>query len=375
MSQSSVDEQRLLDALRLTLVPGIGPRTQAALSESFGSASGTLAASRNELLEVAGVGKKLADAIIKAGMSDEAGQELCRCRDAGIQTFLLDQDAYPAMLREICDPPGILYCRGTLEPQDALAVALVGSRRCTLYGRQQAERLAGSLARAGMTVVSGLARGIDAVAHRAALAAEGRTIAVAATGLAQIYPPEHGPLAEEITQQGAVVTEFRLDQQPIAGLFPQRNRIISGMSLGVIVVEASRRSGALHTARHAMEQGREVFAVPGRIDSLASEGCHDLIRDGATLVRDIDDVLVELGPLIKPVQQNENSQVHSPRELTLNHQERLVLEHVSTEGSQIDQVLRETDLEPPRVLSTLTVLEMKRLVRRLPGGLLVRVTN
>ncbi len=173
-----------------------------------------------------------------------------------------------------------------------------------------------------MTVISGLARGIDAAAHRGALAGGGRTFAVCANGLAHVYPPEHGPLAEEIVGQGAVLSESPLERGPTRGIFPQRNRIISGLSLGVIIVEASRNSGALHTARHAMEQGREVFAVPGRVDSLASQGCHDLIRDGVTLVRDVDDVLESLGPLMSPVQVSAADTVLAPRELSLNEQER-----------------------------------------------------
>ena len=216
-------------------------------------------------------------------------------------SILRDDPAYPAALGRICDPPGVLFCQGKLEPRDELAVAVVGSRRCTVYGRQQAERLAGVLARAGLTIVSGLARGIDAAAHRGALEAGGRTIAVLGTGLANIYPPEHAELAAAIARNGAVLSEVPLDTAPLPGLFPQRNRIIAGLSMGVVVVEASRNSGALHTVRHALEQGREVFAVPGRIDSLASEGCHDILRDGATLVRHADDILQGLGPLAAPV--------------------------------------------------------------------------
>jgi len=193
--------------------------------------------------------------------------------------------------------------------------------------------------------------------------------------LAQVYPPEHKDLSTQIEQSGAVVSESRLDQEPVAGLFPQRNRIISGLSLGVIIVEATRNSGAIHTARHAMEQGREVMAVPGRVDSLASEGCHDLIRDGAALVRHVDDVLQALGPLPQPLQRTQTETVHTPRELTLNPQERHVLNLIGQEPKPIDQVLQEADLETPRVLATLTVLEMKRLIRRLPGGFLIRSTH
>jgi DNA processing protein len=286
----------------------------------------------------------------------------------GIELVTREDSRFPKPLAQICDPPAVLYCRGTLETRDDLAIAIVGSRRCTVYGRQQAEKLAGALARAGLTIVSGLARGIDGAAHEGALAAGGRTIAVMGTGLANIYPPEHKPLAERVAAQGAVVAESSLDQAPLPGLFPQRNRLIAGMCLGVVVIEATRNSGALHTVRHATEQGREVFAVPGRIDSLASEGCHDLIRDGATLVRHPDDVLQALGPLVAPVRSGDGETVRSARELSLDPQERQILNLVTSDPIHVDEVLRRAEIEASRVLATLTVLEMRRLVRRLPGG-------
>lgn len=375
MNELPIDKARFLDVLRLNLVPGIGPRTQQMLLERFGTPAGVFAASADEWQQVPGIGRKLSGAILEARSSSAAEAEFARAEEMGVMLLFRGEPGYPRMLEEIHDAPNVLYCQGTIEPRDELAVAIVGSRKCTVYGRQQAEKFAGSLARAGITVVSGLARGIDGAAHRAALAAGGRTIAVAATGLATVYPPEHKPLAEEIAAQGAVVSESALDQKPVAGLFPQRNRIISGLSLGVILVEATRNSGALHTARHAMEQGREVMAVPGRVDSLASEGCHDLIRDGVTLVRHVDDVLEALGPLVSPVKQGDAGEVHSPRELMLNDQERQVLNLVGAEPRHIDEVLRDSPLDSSRVLSTLTVLEMKRLVRRLPGSYFVRITD
>jgi DNA processing protein len=271
-------DAELVDALRLNLVPGIGPRLQQALVGAFGSPSAVLKASLAELQQVDGIGTKLAAAIVEHRGAEAAVREVERCRKAGIRLLRKASPEYPRMLVEICDPPSVLYCRGALEPRDEVAIAIVGSRRCSVYGRQQAERFAAALARAGATVISGLARGIDAAAHRGALEAGGRTIAVSATGLAKVYPPEHKELAAEVAGQGAVVCESRLDQEPIAGLFPQRNRIISGMSLGVIIIEATRTSGALHTARHALEQGREVFALPGRIDSLTSQTVKVLTR-------------------------------------------------------------------------------------------------
>lgn len=375
----------LLDALRLHLVPGIGPRTTQTLLEAFGSPARALAATEAELLSVDGVGPKLARAVRAARGSNEAIAELTRCREIGANVIARGTEGYPHLLAEIPDAPAVLYSRGELLPQDEIAVAIVGSRRCTYYGISQAEKIAGGLARAGLTVISGLAKGIDAAAHRAALTAGGRTLAVTATGLETVYPCEHVELADQVAAQGAILTEFKLSQKPLAGLFPQRNRVISGLSLGVIVIEASRKSGALHTARHATEQNRDVFAVPGRIDSAASDGCHDLIRDGATLIRGVDDVLQHLGPLLRPVMLTTNArlkgseassgskrEVRSVAELSLTEQERCVLDRVTGDPSPIDTILANTGLAPPRVLATLTVLEMKRLVRRLPGNLVVR---
>lgn len=371
----STSEYELLTAIRLNLVPGIGPRHQRSLLDWFGDPESIFNASLTELERVSGIGPKLARLIHAAKSTDHAEEELQTCRENGFKLLRLGTDEYPQNLPEVCDAPLILYCRGELKPQDNLAVGIVGSRRCTLYGTQQAEKFGSALAMAGITVVSGMARGIDAAAHRGALAAGGRTIAVSATGLKNVYPPEHVELSEQIAQNGAVVCESRLDQQPTSGIFPQRNRIISGLSLGVIIIEANRKSGALHTARHAMEQGREVMAIPGRIDSFASDGCNDLIRDGATLIRNVDDVLESLGPMVQPVKTEEQKEVRSPRELTLSAQERQILDMVTSEPQHLDEIIRAAEIGSSRVLATLTVLEMKRMVKRLPGGLLVRAFN
>ena len=370
-----ITDEAIHDAMRLNLVPGIGPRLQRMLLDVFETPAAIFQAKRNELLQVSGIGAKLADSIVQNRDSDRPATELARCRESGIRVLLQGTPEYPRLLSEVCDAPLLLYCKGELLPRDNLAIAIVGSRKCSIYGRQQAERLGASLARAGFTIVSGLARGIDAAAHRGALSAFGRTVAVMATGVQNIYPPEHADLSLEIADNGAVISEFPLDQRPTPGMFPQRNRIISGLCCGTLVVEATRKSGALHTCRHAMEQGREVFAMPGRVDSLSSDGCHELIRDGVTLVRHADDILEALGPLVEPVERETGEQVHSPRELTLNEREREVLNLVQADPMQVDEVLRSTDIASSTVLSTLTILEMKRLVRRLPGGLIVRVTG
>ena len=372
MDRFAATDSELLDLIRLNLVPGLGPRLYSLLLARFETPAGILNATGSDLLEVDGVGPKLSAAIALARRSEDAEHERAACREQAISLLIRGAAGYPKLLEEICDAPALLYCRGELTTNDELAVAIVGSRQCTHYGRQQAERFAGALARAGITVVSGLARGVDGAAHRGALTAGGRTIAVSATGLNALYPPEHADLADEIARQGAIVSESPLDRGPSRGIFPQRNRIISGMSLGVIIIEANRKSGALHTARHAMEQGREVFALPGRVDCLASQGCLDLIRDGVTLLRSPDDVLETLGPLMQPVQRTGGDVVHVPRELNLTDQERTILNHVTSDPSHVDQVLAACELETSRVLATLTILEMKRLIKRLPGGYLVR---
>ena len=370
----AAEDSELLKLLRLHLVNGIGPRHSQLLLDHFGSAEGVFAASLAQLEEVRGVGPKIALSIAAAKLGRDAEAELSEAKELGIRLLRRGSAEYPKSLERICDPPLLLYCRGDLLPQDELAVAIVGSRRCTVYGRQQAEKFANALARAGVTVISGLARGIDAAAHQGALTGGGRTIAVMGTGVAEIYPPEHRDLAEQVAAHGAVVSEFKLHQTPHAGHFPQRNRIISGLSVAVVVIEAGRSSGALHTARHAMEQGREVLAVPGRIDSLASEGCHDLIRDGVTLIRHVDDILAAIGPLTKPVSLAAESgeTIHSLRELSLNEIERQVLNLISADPTLQDEIIALSHMEPSRVLATLTVLEMKRLIRRQPGGFFIR---
>lgn len=368
-------DRESLALLQLNLISGLGPRLQALLLGHFGDALTIFAASGSELLRVEGIGPKVSAEITRGRELQAAEQEWERCRETGTSLIFRTSANYPSSLRETHDPPPVLYVRGELLSQDMLAVGIVGARQCTHYGRAQAQRIAGQLAQAGVTVVSGLARGIDAAAHHGALEAGGRTLAVCAPGLAQIYPPEHRGLAEEITQQGALITESPLHRTALRGLFPQRNRIIAGLSLGVLIVEATRNSGALHTARHAIEQGRDVFALPGRIDSPASEGCHDLIRDGAILIRSVEDLLEVLGPSVRPVPVDSHQVVAVARELNLNEQERTVLNLVDFAPTAIDSVLARADMESSRVLSTLTVLEMRRLIRRLPGSHVERVTG
>jgi DNA processing protein len=372
-SLSAAQRAALEQTLRLALVPGVGPRLRQALLEHFGSAQAVLAARVQELRAVPGVGARLSAQIALAAETIDAAAVVQQCRQHGIAILTPDDADYPARLREIADPPGVLFLRGQWQPAHDLAVAIVGTRHATVYGLQQAERLASGLARAGMTVVSGLARGIDQAAHRGALAAGGRTLAVLASGVLNIYPPEHRELAESITRQGALLAEAPPEASPRAGVFPQRNRLISGLSLGVVVVEAAQRSGALITARHAVEQGREVFAVPGQVDNRVARGCHRLIRDGARLVESVDDVLEELGPLPVPARGDDGQQVRHPAELQLNDVERRVLAAVSVAGTLIDDVVAASQLPTPQVLATLSMLEMRRLVRRTSGNRVQRL--
>lgn len=360
-------------ALCLNLVPGIGPVVYADLIDAFGSPSNVLAASPAHLRDIPGVGSKLVHAIITAKETVNVQQQLEICRQHDIEILERDGENYPERLSEIYDPPSILFCQGKILPADNISVAIVGTRHASNYGTKTAEHLARGLSMAGVTIVSGLARGIDSAAHRGALESGGRTIAVLGGGHLKMYPPEHKDLARQICGQGAVVTESLPGSSPKSGSFPRRNRIVTGLSLGVIVVEAADRSGALISARLAMEQGREVFAVPGRIDNRTSRGCHRLIRDGAKLVENVDDVLEELGPMATPTKLDNETTIRRPAELKLTEQESKVLNAISSEATQFDVIVEQTGLPPARVLSTISILEMRRLIRRISGTAMVRI--
>lgn len=382
---TAVADSTLRAHVQLIQVPGVGPRTRHELLKQFGCPEAVLAASEAELLRVDGVGP-VATAAIQAACPREADRILAACRRGGVDLLLDSDPRFPPLLRQIEDPPGLLFVRGDLQPSDALAVAVVGARHATPYGHKVAEQLAGALARAGYTVVSGLARGIDAAAHRGALAASGRTLAVLGSGVLQVYPPEHASLATEIASAGAVISELPPWMKPTAGAFPQRNRIIAGLSLGVVVVQAAARSGAMITARLAGEQGREVFAVPGDIGCSMSQGCHRLIQDGAKLVGSIDDILEELGPLMETVATPDRSSStpppasspvasSRPAERLLDELERVVFAAIPTtrEACLVDQVIDRCGLEAAQVLAAMSVLETRRLIRRLPGSRVERV--
>lgn len=366
-------DAELRQQLLLTLIPGIGPLTRRRLLAQFGSPESVLSASVGQLQGVQGIGPKLAQTILKSREEIDVDQQLRLARDNNINILLESHEDYPPLLKEIHDPPGVLFTQGKLQSEDRLAVAIVGTRHASQYGKKQATRLATSLAQAGITVVSGMARGIDTAAHQAALSAGGRTIAVLASGVLQPYPPENAKLAQQIATQGCVLSETAPTMPPMSGMFPQRNRIISGLTLGAIVVEAADRSGALITARHAWEQNREVFAVPGSVDSRVSNGPHRLIRDGAKLVSSIEDVLEELGPLAHVSERADGSIVRVPAEVTLNEVENKVLQAIQTEGSLIDDVTEASGLPVHRVLSTISVLEMRSLIRRVGGNRIARM--
>src|SRR2546422_10070304 len=287
----------------------------------------------------------------------------------GVATLDLADEHYPAWLRTIPDPPPVLYCDGSMEPGDRQAVAIVGSRQATPYGLRVTDALARELSALGFTIVSGFARGIDAAAHRAALASGGRTVAVLGCGLDVDYPSGHASLRTEIAGSGAVLTEFAPGTAPFATNFPRRNRIISGLALGVVVVEAAEDSGSLITARLAVEQGREVFAVPGSIDAPTSRGPHGLLKQGAKLVETVDDIVEELLPqLDRPLQTLKSEPIAAlPEHVELSPSERTVLDLISREPLHLDDLTERSRLTTPAVAGILLGLELKALVKQLPG--------
>lgn len=353
--------------LRLALVDGVGCRTMRRLLSRFGSAKDVLKASLRDLGSVERVGPKTATAIRDNGQGSYADEVLKICKQQKIELLFPGDPRIPVLLTEISDPPLVLYLQGEFRPDDALAVGMVGTRHATAYGRYMAERLTRGLCGYGCTIVSGLARGIDGVCHRKALECGGRTIAVLGSSLTEIYPPEHADLASNIRNHGVLLSETPPLAKPKAGVFPQRNRIISGLSLGVVVVEAAERSGSLITARHAGEQGRDVFAVPGQASAPTSRGSNRLIRDGALLVQDAEDILEHLGPLSRSAKLTGGQIVQQPKELILNEIERGVLQAIDVMPTDIDLVVQRSQLAVSQVLSTLSVLELKGAIKRTGG--------
>lgn len=372
----SQEEQRWLT---LALVPGVGTTHFIRLLARFRSPEAVLSASREALREV--VGPKLSERITQyAEVVDLSTQErLMGEYEASLLT--MNASSYPLALGEIYDPPLVLFVRGALKEQDEYAVAIVGTRKATPYGIQMAEKLARELAARGITIVSGLAAGIDAAAHRGALEAGGRTIAVLGCGVDVVYPRHNADLMHAIIQSGAVISQFPMGVSPSPGHFPLRNRIISGISKGTIIVEAPSRSGALITAHAAVEQGREVFAVPGQVGKRNSEGPHALIREGAKLVENIEDVLVELNlpthlrtPVATPAPTPQKTSASS-QEVTQvpakpnggSQTEREVLSVLSPDGSFVDEIAAACRIPISQALGALTTLELKGMIRQFSG--------
>lgn len=347
------------------MVPQIGPTRFRRLLEVFGAPEAAWRASPMELAR-AGLDRRAIEGMVRLRQAADPQAVLARLERQGVRLLTIDDADYPQLLREVHDPPPVLYIKGELLASDRWAVAVVGTRRVTSYGRQVVERLVAELARAGLTIVSGLARGVDGVAHRVALEAGGRTIAVLGSGLDRIYPAEHSALARDIAASGAVVSEFPLGTPPDALNFPRRNRIISGLAMGTLVVEAGEASGALITADFALEQGREVFAVPGSILSAASAGPNRLIQEGAKLVTCAQDILEELN--ISAAAQQEVVREALPENETEAHLLRLM----GSEPRHIDELGRAAGLPAAEVSSALTLMELKGLVRQVGGMNYVR---
>ena len=358
--------------IALNMLPTMGPVRLRKLLEVFETPDRVLTARPNALRAVDGVGHEVADQIANWENIVDLPAELERIRQFGATILTADSPLYPRQLREIHAPPIVLYVWGELTERDQHAIAVIGSRRTTHYGTESAKKLAYQLAYAGLTVISGLARGIDTAAHQGALAAKGRTVAVIGSGLSNIYPPENATLAEKIRSgNGAVVSEFSMQIEPDRQTFPMRNRIISGWSHGILVVEAGLNSGALITAAQALEQGRSVYAVPGHINAPSAHGSNRLIQQGAKLVMDASDVLDDLQILLPETRPSPEAAVRALPSLTVD--ERRIFDAIEATETSIDDIAMKSQLPSATVSSTLLRLELKRLVKQLPGKYFVKL--
>jgi len=359
------EETRL--CLALNEIKDLGPILVKRLFTKFGSARNIFNSSMEELASVEGIGLERAKRIKEFNRWNEIDKILKLCEKRGIEIYSFNDEQYPRLLKEIHDPPVVLFCRGEIKPEDHIGLAVVGSRNLTEYGRRVTERLASELAQAGITIVSGLARGIDSVAHRAALSQGGRTIAVLGSGISYIYPSENKMLAEKIIKNGAILSEFYPEEGPKRENFPRRNRIISGASIGTLVTEAAINSGALITASFALEQGREVFAVPGNITSKNSEGTNFLIQKGAKVVTKIEDILEEIEqfiPLLKNLNKTET--------VELDDEERAIF-NILDEPRTADEVVLKTGINITKVLEILLRLELNGLINKTEGRYIRRI--
>jgi len=383
MTQPQPNSPGIENWLRLIRADGVGPVTFAKLIKRFGSPDRALGASVSELSKIDGIGFKTAEQIAATRNKFEPDKEIDLAEKLGVWLITLEDKRYPPVLKQIYDPPPVLCIKGTLAREGNLAISIVGTRRCSLYGQEQASRLAHLLASAGFTIVSGMARGIDTAAHQGALAAKGRTIAVQGCGLANIFPPENKKLFELIAESGACVSELPLRCEPLSENFPPRNRIIAGLSLGTIIIEAPLNSGAMITAGAALDNNREVMAVPGKIDSPLSKGAHQLIKQGAKLVESIEDIMEALGYIGEQLQSHATAAATEASEkvetslfdashLRLTDEEKKIYSGLDKEPVHIDQIIGDTDLPAGTVNAGLVSLQLKGLIKQLPGNLFLR---
>jgi DNA processing protein len=357
--------ENMFSWLALSLVPGVGSVLIKRLLDRFNTPEAVFRAPLKDLLRIEGLGQRVAGEIRKGPSERAVEKELSLLKKTGGRVVTLKDDDYPKRLKDIYDPPALFYLRGELRREDELAVAIVGSRKTSGYGREITERIGEDLARHGVTVVSGMARGIDSVAHHGALQGGGRTIAVLGCGVDVIYPSENRNLFYRIIDQGAVVSEFPMGSPPEAGHFPRRNRIISGLSMGVVIVQASADSGSLITAGYALEQGREVFAVPGNVGAEGSRGTNQLIKEGAKLVEASEDILEEILPQWR--RDEEMARKREAPALHLTEGEKSLYGLLSETPLHIDAIIRESRLDPGSVSSILLNLELKGLISQWPG--------
>ncbi len=369
--------------LKLIRAEGIGPTLFKRLLDYFGGVERIFTASVFELTKIEGIGNKTAESIAQTRDAFDADSELALADKLGVWVIHLQDERYPPALKAIYDPPPVLYIKGTLTRADNLAMAIVGCRRCSHYGTEQANRFSHLLAAAGFTIVSGMARGIDTAAHRGALATKGRTIAVQGCGLSNIFPPENEKLFAQIAENGAVISELPLSYEPLAENFPGRNRIIAGLSMGVLVVEATYRSGALISAHAAMDNNREVMAVPGRIDSPCSLGCHKLLKQGARLIDGIDEIMDALGYVgdglkthasaaATEAEQNAQGTLFDTTRLNLTDAEEAILARLNSEPVHVEELIEQTQLTAAKIHSGVISLQLKGLVRQLPGNMIMK---
>ncbi len=356
--------------LALSTVPNVGPIRFVSLVKHFGSPEAVLSAPEKELAGFPDVGPIIASSIRRKVDWKLVEKQLQLIEKNEVRLLTFKDDAYPENLRSIYDPPPFLFIRGEIKEEDKNAIAIVGCRSASGYGKQIAEKIGRELAKRGITIISGLAWGIDSIGHLAALQEKSRTIAVFGSGLDVIYPSENRKLTERIIKNGAIISEFLLGTKPEKQNFPKRNRLISGLSLGVVIIEAGARSGALLTAEHALEQNREVFAVPGNIGAKTSEGTNKLIKQGAKLVTSVEDILEEL-KIITTVQQKEKHGIE--KDLSrLSEVEKNVYDLLKHEPHHIDKIAQDTSMSTSQALSALLSLELKGLIKQLSGKMFVR---